>query len=83
MEKYGEAPIIGDNCFIGPGVKMFGNIKIGNNVAIGANSVVNKDVEDNVTVVGVPAKIVNRKGTQGRFSYYVDWIKCKIKIDKS
>ena len=67
MEKEGEAPLIGDNCFIGPGAKLFGKIKIGNNVAIGANSVVNKDVPDNVTVAGVPAKIVNNKGTKGRY----------------
>lgn len=72
MEKECEAPIIGDNCFIGPGVKMFGKIRIGNNVAIGANSVVNKDVPDNVTIAGVPAKIVNNKGTVNRFKYYVN-----------
>ncbi|HIT71550.1 MAG TPA: serine acetyltransferase [Candidatus Scatovivens faecipullorum] len=72
MEKEKESPIIGDNCFIGPGVKMFGKIKIGDNVAIGANSVVNRDIENNVTVAGVPAKIVNNKGTVGRFRYYVE-----------
>lgn len=71
MEKEGEAPIIGDNCFIGPGAKIFGKIIIGNNVAIGANSVINKDVPDNVTVVGIPFKIVNNIGTQKRFRYYV------------
>jgi len=70
MEKEKEAPIIGDNCFIGPGAKIFGKIKIGNNVAIGANSVVNKDFPDNVTIVGVPAKIVNNIGTKGRLRYY-------------
>ncbi len=70
MEKEGEAPVIGDNCFIGPGVKMFGKIHIGNNVAIGANSVVNKSFPDNVTIAGVPAKIVNNIGTKNRFNYY-------------
>ena len=38
------------------GQKCFGPIKIGNNVKIGANAVVLKDVEDNLTVVGIPAK---------------------------
>ena len=71
MEKEEEAPIIGDNCFIGPGAKLFGKIKIGNNVAIGANAVVNKSFEDNVTIAGVPAKIVNNIGTQKRMRYYV------------
>lgn len=56
------APIIGDNVYIGPGAKIYGNIVIGNNVAIGANAVVNKNVPDNVTVAGVPAKVVSNKG---------------------
>jgi len=56
------APIIGNNVYIGPGAKIYGNIKIGDNVAIGANAVVNKDVPSNVTVAGVPAKIVSNKG---------------------
>lgn len=67
-----NAPIIGDNVYIGPGAKLFGKIKIGNNVAIGANAVVNKDVPDNVTVGGVPAKIINRKGSRGLIVYGVD-----------
>lgn len=70
LGKNGESPIIGDNCFIGPGAKLFGKIIIGNNVAIGANSVVNKDFPDDVTVAGVPAKIVSNKGTKGEFKYY-------------
>ena len=39
---------------------MLGDIVIGDNVKIGANSVVLKDVPDNCTVVGVPAKIIKR-----------------------
>lgn len=72
MGENGKAPIIGDNCFIGPGAKLFGDIKIGDNVAIGANAVVNKDFGDNVTIAGVPAKVVSKKGTNGKFSYYVE-----------
>ena len=67
-----NAPIIGDNVYIGPGAKLFGNIKIGNNVAIGANAVVNKDVPDNVTIGGVPAKIINQKGSEGLIVYGAD-----------
>ena len=44
---------------VGCGAKILGPIKIGNNVKIGANSVVLKDVEDNSTVVGIPGKCVN------------------------
>ena len=61
-ETNGKAPVIGDYVYIGPGVKMFGNIRIGNNVTIGANAVVNKSFEqDNITLVGVPAHIVNKQ----------------------
>lgn len=38
--------------------KYFGPIKIGNNVKIGANSVVLKDVPNNSTIVGVPGRIL-------------------------
>ena len=51
------APTIGDNCYIGPGAKIYGDIIIGNNVKIGANAVVNKDFpEDNILIAGIPAK---------------------------
>lgn len=42
---------------------MLGKITIGNNVAIGANSVVIKNVPDNAVVGGIPAKILNFKGS--------------------
>lgn len=56
--KDGLAPIVGDDVYIGPGAKLFGGIRIGNNVNIGANAVVNKSFPDNVTVAGVPARII-------------------------
>tara|TARA_B100000949_G_C13958928_1_gene316079 strand:+ start:21 stop:569 length:549 start_codon:yes stop_codon:yes gene_type:complete len=60
-ESKNGAPIIGDNVYIGPGVKLFGPIKIGNNVQIGANAVVNKTFnEDNIVLAGIPAKVVKR-----------------------
>lgn len=67
-----NAPTIGNNVYIGPGAKLFGKIKIGNNVAIGANAVVNKDIPDNVTVAGIPAKIINNKGSKGLIVYGTD-----------
>lgn len=52
-----KAPQIGDNAYIGPGAKIFGNVSIGNNVSIGANAVVNKSFpEGNCTLIGIPAK---------------------------
>lgn len=56
--KYYDVPFIGDNVYISTGSKVIGNVKIGNGVIIGANVVVTKDVPDNCTVVGVPAKII-------------------------
>ena len=58
-----KVPVIGDNVFISPGVKMFGDIRIGNNVVIGANSVVNRSFsEDSICIAGVPAKKINDNG---------------------
>lgn len=58
-----NAPVIGNNCYIGPGAKIFGGIIIGDNVAIGANAVVNKNVPSGATVVGIPGKIIEGKGS--------------------
>lgn len=58
-------PIIGNEVFIGPGAVIFGNIKIGNRVAIGANAVVTKDIPDDAVVVGNPARIISYKGSSG------------------
>lgn len=52
---------IGDNCYISTGVTILGPIKIGNNVTIGAGSVVVNDIPDNTVVVGVPGRIVKYK----------------------
>src|SRR5271166_1094695 len=48
---------IGNNCYFGPGCKVVGECKIGNNVLVVANSVVLTDVPDNTTIMGVPARI--------------------------
>lgn len=58
------APRIGNDCYIGPGAKIFGNISLGNNIAIGANAVVNKSFGESLTIAGVPAKIISYKGTK-------------------
>ena len=50
-------PSLGDYCFIGPGAKIFGGCKIGDNVRIGANAIVNKEVPSNNTAFGNPMQI--------------------------
>lgn len=52
---------VGDNCYFGLDAKILGPVTIGNNVTVGANSVVTKDIPDNCVVGGVPAKIIRQK----------------------
>ena len=60
-----EAPTLGNNVIVGIGAVLLGGIKIADNVAIGANSVVNKDVlEEGIAVAGVPAKKISNNGSQ-------------------
>ena len=56
--------IVRNNVFIGAGAKILGDINIGNNVRIGANAVVIKNVPDNCTAVGIPARIIIRNQKQ-------------------
>lgn len=58
----GNKPIIGDYVSFGPGSKAIGKINIGTNVLVAPNAVVTKDVPDNVTVGGIPAKVISEKG---------------------
>lgn len=60
-ERLKRHPTLKNNVIVGSGSKVLGNITIGSNVKIGANSVVLKDIEDNVTVVGIPGKIVKKQ----------------------
>jgi serine O-acetyltransferase len=55
-------PTIGDRVQITAGAKVLGRIRLGDQVVVGANAVVVKDVPDRCTVVGVPARIVRRNG---------------------
>ena len=56
-------PVIGANVYIGPGSFIIGGITLGNHVAIGANTVVNKSVPDNGVIVSEPGRIISYKGS--------------------
>ncbi len=64
LGEFNGTPTLGDNVYIGPGAKLYGDITIGSNVAIGANSVVNKSFGDNVTIAGAPARVVSERGAK-------------------
>lgn len=55
--KIGEV-VIGNNCWIGAGAILLMNVHIGNNCVIGAGSIVTKDIPDNCTAVGSPARCI-------------------------
>ena len=58
-------PTIADNVYIGPGAKVLGRIHVGSHSAIGANAVVTRDVEENTSVAGVPARVISNVGSEG------------------
>ncbi|WP_435132203.1 serine O-acetyltransferase [Formosa sp. A9] len=56
-----KAPQIGDNVYIGPGAKIYGDIIIANNCTISANAVVNKSfLNENMMIAGIPAKEIKK-----------------------
>lgn len=65
----GPTPVIGDNVELGAYAQVLGGVRIGDNCRIGAMSVVLHDVPDGATVVGAPARIIERgakaNGTNG------------------
>jgi len=60
LSKGKRHPTIGNNVIIGAGAKILGNITVGDNSKIGANSVVIRDVPPHSTAVGVPARVTSR-----------------------
>ena len=56
-------PSIGNRVYIGPNALLFGNIKIGSDVAIGAGAVVTKSFADRSVVAGNPARLLSRDGS--------------------
>jgi serine O-acetyltransferase len=60
---YHGAPTIGNNVYIGPGARIFGDVTIGNYVSVGANAVVTKSFGDSLAIGGVPAEVISNKST--------------------
>jgi serine O-acetyltransferase len=65
-------PTIGDRVFIGPGAVIFGGISLGDDCAVGANSVVTRPVEAGAVVVGVPARCISKAGSAGYINFVLE-----------
>lgn len=76
--QYNMPVRIGRNCWLGAGVIIVPGITIGDNVVIGAGSIVTKDIPDNVIAVGNPCKVL-REINEHDYEYYFK----DRKIDKS
>jgi serine O-acetyltransferase len=61
-ERGKRHPTLGSHVVVGAGAKILGGIRVGDNVKIGANSVVLKSVPANSTIIGVPARVVKTQG---------------------
>ena len=67
-------PTIGNNVLIGTGAKVLGPITVGSNSRIAANSVVLKDIPENSTAVGIPARVVRLAGEKIDYVKEVDHV---------
>lgn len=63
-EKGKRHPTLGNHVVVGSGAKVLGNIRIGDFVKVGANSVVLRSVPSNSTVIGIPGRIIKTVGDQ-------------------
>ncbi|HYG50703.1 MAG TPA: serine acetyltransferase [Flavobacteriales bacterium] len=60
-----KAPVLGNNIYIGPGVKIYGDVRLASNIAISANAVVNQSFEEEGSVLaGIPAKQVSKTNVE-------------------
>ena len=84
--EYGISIAIGDNVWIGGSCCVLPGVKIGNNVVIGAGSVVTKDIPDNVCAAGNPCRVIREITDADRPYYFKDckfdeeaWTKINVK----
>ena len=71
--EYGIEIHIGDSVWLGANVVVNPGVRIGNNVVVGSNSVVTKDIPDNVIVVGNPARVLREITEEDRHYYYKNY----------
>lgn len=89
LRKYGiqyNMPIhIGENCWLGAGVIVVPGVTIGDNVVIGASSVVTKDIPSNSVAMGTPCRVVRQINDHDKEYYFkdkkIDWSEMQQFLD--
>lgn len=75
--QYNMPVHIGKNCWLGAGVIVMPGITIGDNVVVGAGSIVTKDIPSNVVAAGNPCRVLREVGEHDRVYYFkdrkIDW----------
>jgi serine O-acetyltransferase len=64
-----DTPVLGDRVWVGPGAVIASKVSVGSDASIGANSVVLRDVPARGVVLGVPARLVSRRGSFAQVYY--------------
>jgi serine O-acetyltransferase len=64
-----DVPVLGDRVWLAPGAVVAGRIQVGSDAAVGANSVVLRDVPPRGVVLGVPARLISRQGSFHQVTY--------------
>ena len=75
-------PTLGNNVLVGAGAKVLGPFKVGDNARIAANAVVLKEIPENATAVGVPARVVRIAGEKTNFVGDVDQVSVTDPVQK-
>ena len=75
-------PTIGNNVMISTGAKVLGPFKVGDGARIAANAVVLKEIPENATAVGVPARVVRIAGEKVNFAERVDQVSVPDPVQK-
>ena len=75
-------PTIGNNVLVSTGAKVLGPFKVGDGARIAANAVVLKEIPENATAVGVPARVVRIAGEKTNFVGNVDQVSVTDPVQK-
>lgn len=68
--KYSGAPVIGDSVYVGLNATVIGGIKVGDDVLIAPNTLVNCDIPSHSIVIGNPCKIIHKENATEQYIFY-------------